>query len=163
MNLNNLNDKQLEAVKCIGSPILIFAGAGSGKTRVLTYKIAYLIKEVGFVNSYSYIFSPRPGTPSSIKELNNPDESRERLKRLQNILTEIQIKDNQSYKDKYCEVLVENKLDNQDMYFGRTKYTKPVIFDEDDFKIGDLITVKISSYNKNNLFGVFTKNKVKAA
>ena len=47
MNLNNLNDRQLEAVKSIGSPILIFAGAGSGKTRVLTYKIAYLIKEVG--------------------------------------------------------------------------------------------------------------------
>ena len=47
MDLNNLNDKQLEAVKSIGSPILIFAGAGSGKTRVLTYKIAYLIKEVG--------------------------------------------------------------------------------------------------------------------
>ena len=45
MNLNNLNDRQLEAVKSIGSPILIFAGAGSGKTRVLTYKIAYLIKE----------------------------------------------------------------------------------------------------------------------
>ena len=47
MNLSNLNDKQLEAVKSIGSPILIFAGAGSGKTRVLTYKIAYLIKEIG--------------------------------------------------------------------------------------------------------------------
>ena len=47
MNLENLNDRQLEAVKSIGSPILIFAGAGSGKTRVLTYKIAYLIKEVG--------------------------------------------------------------------------------------------------------------------
>ena len=47
MNLSNLNDKQLEAVQSIGSPILIFAGAGSGKTRVLTYKIAYLIKEIG--------------------------------------------------------------------------------------------------------------------
>ena len=47
MNLNNLNSKQLAAVKSVGSPILIFAGAGSGKTRVLTYKIAYLIKEVG--------------------------------------------------------------------------------------------------------------------
>ena len=47
MNLNNLNKKQLEAVKSVGQPILIFAGAGSGKTRVLTYKIAYLIKEVG--------------------------------------------------------------------------------------------------------------------
>jgi len=47
MNLDNLNDKQLEAVKSIGTPNLIFAGAGSGKTRVLTYKIAYLIKEIG--------------------------------------------------------------------------------------------------------------------
>ena len=47
MNLDNLNDKQLEAVKSVGSPNLIFAGAGSGKTRVLTYKIAYLIKEIG--------------------------------------------------------------------------------------------------------------------
>ena len=47
MNLDNLNDKQLEAVKSVGTPNLIFAGAGSGKTRVLTYKIAYLIKEIG--------------------------------------------------------------------------------------------------------------------
>jgi DNA helicase-2/ATP-dependent DNA helicase PcrA len=47
MDLSNLNEKQLEAVKSIGQPNLIFAGAGSGKTRVLTYKIAYLIQEVG--------------------------------------------------------------------------------------------------------------------
>ena len=47
MNLDNLNTKQLEAVKATGSPILIFAGAGSGKTRVLTYKIAYLIQDIG--------------------------------------------------------------------------------------------------------------------
>ena len=47
MNLDNLNNKQLEAVTSIGQPNLIFAGAGSGKTRVLTYKIAYLIKDVG--------------------------------------------------------------------------------------------------------------------
>ena len=44
-----LNEKQLEAVKSIGTPNLIFAGAGSGKTRVLTHKIAYLIKEVGIL------------------------------------------------------------------------------------------------------------------
>ncbi len=47
MDLSNLNEKQLEAVKSIGQPNLIFAGAGSGKTRVLTYKIAYLIQEIG--------------------------------------------------------------------------------------------------------------------
>ena len=47
MDLKNLNSEQLKAVKHIGDPVLVFAGAGSGKTRVLTYKIAHLIEEVG--------------------------------------------------------------------------------------------------------------------
>ncbi|MCL5070258.1 MAG: UvrD-helicase domain-containing protein [Actinobacteria bacterium] len=42
-----LNPQQVKAVKSIKNPLLIIAGAGSGKTRVLTYKIAYLIKEIG--------------------------------------------------------------------------------------------------------------------
>jgi len=42
-----LNKRQEEAVKLIGCPVLIFAGAGSGKTRVLTEKIAHLVDDVG--------------------------------------------------------------------------------------------------------------------
>ena len=44
-----------------------------------------LLKKVGFVNSYSFIFSPRPGTPAATKKLNNLVESKKRLKKLQNI------------------------------------------------------------------------------
>ncbi|TDJ55985.1 MAG: DNA helicase [Ignavibacteria bacterium] len=45
IDLKNLNDSQRKAVEYVGSPQMIIAGAGSGKTRVLTFKIAYLIQK----------------------------------------------------------------------------------------------------------------------
>jgi len=122
-----------------------------------------LIKKIGFINSYSFIFSPRPGTPAAEKKLNNLAESENRLRELQNILENFQCENHKSYLQQDCEVLVENKLNKQERYFGRNKYMTPVIFESDNCKTGDLINVKIVSFNQKNLFGFHKINKMKAA
>ena len=122
-----------------------------------------LVKKIGFVNSYSFIFSPRPGTLAAEKKLNNLTESKKRLNKLQKILENYQTEDNKKYLQKYCKVLIENKLNNQEKYFGRTKYMTPVIFESDNCQPGELIDVKITSFNHRNLFGFHKNNKIKAA
>ena len=122
-----------------------------------------LIKKVSFINSYSFIFSPRPGTPASTKKLNSSEENKKRLIKLQNILEKIQLKNNANYLQKNCEVLVENKLDKQNKYFGRTEYMTPVIFESDNCNVGEIINVKIASHNRNNLFGFHKASRIKAA
>jgi len=122
-----------------------------------------LVEKIGFVNSYSFIFSPRPGTPATNKKLNDLTESKKRLQKLQNILENFQLEKNKKYQEKYCEVLVENKLDMQEKYFGRNKYMSPVIFESDGCKLGELVNVKIASANQNNLFGIHLSNKEIAA
>ena len=122
-----------------------------------------LVKKIGFISSYSFIFSPRPGTPAAEKALNNLSTSEIRLKKLQNILENYQRKNNEKYLHQDCEVLIENKLDNQEKYFGRTKYMTPVIFEAENCKLGELANVTITSFNQKNLFGIYKTNKVKAA
>ena len=122
-----------------------------------------LIEEIGFLNSYSFIFSPRPGTPTALKKLNNYEESKKRLKKLQNVLESYQLKYNQLNFDNHCEVLVENKLSEKKKYFGRTKFMTPVKFESSSCKPGDLVDVKITSFNHTGLFGVNGNKKVEAA
>ena len=122
-----------------------------------------IINKVGFISSYSFIFSPRPGTPASKKILNDREINEKRLKKLQHQLEIIQTKHNKSFLNKYCEVLIENKLKNQEKYFGRTKYATPVIFESSNCKKGQLVNVKITAFNQKNLFGFHTINNERAA
>ena len=122
-----------------------------------------LIKKIGFINSYSFIFSPRPGTPAADKKINNVEEGKKRLKNLQNILENFQFKNNKKYLNECCEVLVENKLNGQEKFFGRTKFMTPVIFESKNCQYGDLVNIKITSFNHNNLFGLHMINKSEKA
>ena len=62
------------------------------------------------------------------------------------------------------EVLVENKMKDQNKYFGRNKYLSSVIFEDYKHNVGKIINVKIEKSNKKTLFGKVDKPKnMKAA
>ncbi|ARJ49817.1 tRNA (N6-isopentenyl adenosine(37)-C2)-methylthiotransferase MiaB [Candidatus Pelagibacter sp. RS40] len=121
-----------------------------------------LLDKVNFINSFSFIFSPRPGTTASNYELIDNEICKERLVTIQKKLFNNQIQINKSMEKQSVEVLVENKLKNQNKYFGRNKYLSSVIFDGSEDIIGKLVEVKIENSNQNNLFGKLD-NKMAAA
>ena len=122
-----------------------------------------LIIKIGFINSYSFIFSPRPGTPAANKKNNNLEKNKERLNELQNILQDIQLRHNKTYLEQNCEVLIENKMINQNKYFGRNNYMTPVIFESQNCKSGELTNVKVKSCNLTSLFGTHKIKRKKVA
>ena len=122
-----------------------------------------LIKKLKFINSYSFIFSPRPGTKAASLKLIEDEISKYRLMKTQEILFSHQINMNKSFEDKSIEVLVENKMKTGNKLFGRNKYLNSVIFDGDEKNIGKITKVKIESCNKNSLFGQIENKNMKAA
>ena len=122
-----------------------------------------LVREIQFTNSYSFIFSPRPGTPASKLQRIDNKIAKNRLKIIQDQLFGMQIISNKELEGKMVEVLVENKLKNQNNYFGRTKKMTPVLFESNRCIPGDLIQVVITSSNQNILFGEHNSSKFKAA
>ena len=121
-----------------------------------------LIKKLKFINSFSFIFSSRPGTKASTLEEIDQNVCKERLIELQSYLFQNQIDHNKSFEEKEIDVLVENKMSNQNKYFGRNEFLNSVIFQSEKNDIGKIIKVNIKSSNQNSLFGL-TKNKMKAA
>ena len=117
-----------------------------------------LIEKIRFTNSYSFIFSPRPGTVAADLELVDTKKSKERLEIIQKKLFENQINKNKSLEGKILNVLVENKMKDGIKLFGRTEYMTSVIFDGNTDYIGKVVQIEINSSNQNSLFGTLKEN-----
>ncbi len=120
-----------------------------------------LIERVKFINSYSFIFSPRPGTVAENLDLIEKKISFDRLEKIQNILFENQIRMNKSLENKEVDVLVENLTDDKTKAFGRSEYMTSVIFDGKKSDIGKIVRVRIKDSNRNTLFGDIVANSDK--
>ena len=121
-----------------------------------------LIKKIKFINSYSFIFNPRPGTKASNLELIDKNIAKERLVELQSYLFKNQIDHNKSFENQDINVLVENKIESQEKYFGRNEYLNSVIFNGNKNDIGKIVKVNVEKSNQNTLFGKIDNN-MKAA
>ena len=123
-----------------------------------------LIKKIKFINSYSFIFSPRPGTIAANYELIDKKISKKRLKKVQNLLFENQIKMNKSYENKILNVLVENLTKDKKQTYGRSQHMTSVIFDGQKEDIGKILPVRIKKTNRSTLFGyIVNKSDKKVA
>ena len=112
-----------------------------------------LIQKIKFINSYSFIFSPRPGTVAADLKLTDKKISMDRLEKIQGQLYENQMQVNKSFENKTINVLVENFTDDKTQVFGRSEYMTSVIFNGKKDDIGKIVPVKINKSNRTTLFG----------
>ena len=111
------------------------------------------MRKVNFINSYSFIFSARPGTPAANLKKVDYEIAKKRLSIFQNLADEIK----KNYRKKLIgftvKVLFENKIKDEKKYFGRDEHFNSVIVDNDENLTGKIRYVKINQCNQNTLFG----------
>ncbi len=130
-----------------------------GETNIDFQETINLIKKIGFINSYSFIFSARPGTPASKLVSTESYEAKKRLIKLQEVLEKINTQSKKNFLGKTAEVLFENKMKNQNKYFGRDKFLNSVVVESQKDLTGQLLNVKINNFNHNSLFGEIFKRE----
>ena len=117
-----------------------------------------LIKYVEYINSYSFLFSARPGTPAFDLDKVNQSEAKERLINFQSVAEEIKTKYRKTLIGGTSNVLFENKTKEGNKYFGRDEYLNSVIVTSKKNLVGKIKKVKITSGNHNTLYGETISN-----
>ena len=124
-----------------------------GETKYDFEQTVKLMKEVKFINSYSFIYSARPGTPAfNLKEIDQ-NFAKERLIAFQNISKKIKSEYRESFLTKIVSVLFENRTKNENKYFGRDEHFNSVIVESNENLTGKIKNIQITKLNQNTLFG----------
>ena len=118
-----------------------------------------LIDKVEYINFYSFIYSPRPGTPAA--KLKKIDEilAKERLSIFQKKAEEVKIRYRKNLFHKECSVLFENELKDRPGFFGKDEFSNSVIVKSSENLKGKIKKVSITNGNHNTLFGSISKNE----
>ncbi len=124
-----------------------------GETEADFDRTLELVKLVGFINTYSFIFSSRPGTPAAKMKQVDTNIAKNRLVKFQKIAKEIKMNYRKNLLNKTASVLFENKVGDKNEYFGRDEFSNSVIAKTDENLRGKIRRVKIISGNQNTLFG----------
>jgi tRNA-2-methylthio-N6-dimethylallyladenosine synthase len=113
-----------------------------------------LVKEVGYIQAYSFKYSPRPGTPASVLQMQVPEEIKaERLEELQSCINQLQLNFNQSFAGKTVDVLFERDGKIAGQIVGKTPYMQSVVVNADNSLFGNLLPIKIKAGHGNSLAG----------
>ncbi|MDC0619416.1 tRNA (N6-isopentenyl adenosine(37)-C2)-methylthiotransferase MiaB [Pelagibacteraceae bacterium] len=124
-----------------------------GETKIDFEKTVELMKKVKFINSYSFIYSARPGTPAFNFKRIEENLAKERLITFQNISKMIKTEYRRKLLTKTLPVLFENKTKDANKYFGRDEHFNSVIVESNENLTGKIRNIKITKLNQNTLFG----------
>ena len=113
-----------------------------------------LVRRVNYASAFSFMYSPRPGTPAATMAAQVPDAvSRERLHALQALLTEQQVAFNAAQSGRTLPVLFERRGRHGAQAIGRSPYLQSVHVEEADHLIGRIVRVEIERGQQNSLTG----------
>ena len=118
-----------------------------------------LMKKVKYINSFSFIFSPRPGTPAASMKPIDESIAKKRLIIFQKVANEIKLNYRKNLLNKKSLVLFENRIGSKNEFFGRDEYSNSVIVKSNENLEGKIKEVKIVSGNQNTLYGEITQKK----
>ena len=121
-------------------------------------KTLQIMSQIKFINSFSFIFSARPGTPAFNLDKIDEKVSRDRLIEFQHTAENIKTDYRKKLVNKTAKVLFENKMKSGNKYFGRDEYFNSVIVESKNNLTGKIKNVKVLKGNQTTLFGEIVPN-----